>query len=155
MLFIAITIRQYISIRSSIGYDSVATILITPADYSLFINCGGRKITFEGNEYEENLSADGPSYFESHDRWAYSSTGLFMGDDDAKFVATNNSSLTMTGAEFYQTARLSPSSLKYFGLCLRRGSYRVRLHFAEIMYTDDSTFSSLGRRIFDVAIQVS
>ncbi|XP_022877328.1 probable LRR receptor-like serine/threonine-protein kinase At1g53440 [Olea europaea var. sylvestris] len=124
-----------------------------PNYYSLFINCGGRKITFEGNEYEENLSADGPSYFESHDRWAYSSTGLFMGEDDAKFVAINNSSLTMTGAEFYQTARLSPSSLKYFGLCLRRGSYRVRLHFAEIMYTDDSTFSSLGRRIFDVAIQ--
>ncbi|KAL2496549.1 putative LRR receptor-like serine/threonine-protein kinase [Forsythia ovata] len=34
-----------------------------------------------------------------------------------------------------------------------RGSYRVRLHFAEIIYTDDSTFSSLGRRIFDVSIQ--
>ncbi|CAI9757115.1 unnamed protein product [Fraxinus pennsylvanica] len=121
--------------------------------YSFFINCGGRRITFGGNEYEENLSAEGSSYFEPHDRWAYSSTGLFMGDDNAQFVATNNSSLTMTGAEFYQTARLSPSSLKYFGLCLRRGSYRVRLHFAEIMYTNDSTFSSLGRRIFDVAIQ--
>lgn len=120
----------------------------------MFINCGGRRITFEGNEYEENLSRDGPSHFESHDGWAYSSTGVFVGNENAKFVATNNSSLTMNGAEFYQTARLAPSSLKYFGLCLRRGSYRVRLHFAEIMYTNDTTFSSLGKRLFDVSIQV-
>ncbi|CAA3012107.1 probable LRR receptor-like serine threonine-kinase At1g53430 [Olea europaea subsp. europaea] len=124
-----------------------------PEYYSLFINCGGRRITFEGNEYEENLSRDGPSHFESHDGWAYSSTGVFVGNENAKFVATNNSSLTMNGAEFYQTARLAPSSLKYFGLCLRRGSYRVRLHFAEIMYTNDTTFSSLGKRLFDVSIQ--
>lgn len=61
----------------------------------------------------------------------------------------------MTGGNIYNNARLAPTSLRYYGLCLRQGSYRVRLHFAEIMYTDDSTFSSLGRRIFDVSIQVS
>ncbi|KAL5555171.1 hypothetical protein UlMin_037407 [Ulmus minor] len=31
--------------------------------------------------------------------------------------------------------------------------YKVQLHFAEIMYTDDQIFSSLGKRIFDVSIQ--
>ncbi|KAK4420440.1 putative LRR receptor-like serine/threonine-protein kinase [Sesamum alatum] len=124
-----------------------------PNHHSLFINCGGRRSIFEGNEYEENLSGEGPSHFESYDGWAYSSTGVYMGNDDGRFIATNASSMASTGAEFYQTARLSPSSLKYYGLCLRKGSYKVRLHFAEIMYSDDATFSSLGRRKFDVSIQ--
>ncbi|KAI3457607.1 hypothetical protein Pfo_014270 [Paulownia fortunei] len=124
-----------------------------PSHHSLFINCGGPRISSEGNEYEENLSDQGPSHFESNDRWAYSSTGTYIGNDRGKFIAINDSSMIGTASEFYQTARLSPSSLKYYGLCLRKGSYRVRLHFAEIMYSDDSTFSSLGRRIFDIAIQ--
>ncbi|CAI8600127.1 unnamed protein product [Vicia faba] len=34
-----------------------------------------------------------------------------------------------------------------------QGSYKVKLHFAEIMFSDDQTFKSLGRRIFDVSIQ--
>ncbi|KAL2245500.1 UNVERIFIED_CONTAM: putative LRR receptor-like serine/threonine-protein kinase, partial [Sesamum indicum] len=125
-----------------------------PNHHSLFINCGGRRINFEGNEYEENLSDEGPSHFESYNnRWAYSSTGTYMGNDRGRFIAANYSSMISPVAEIYQTARLSPSSLKYYGLCLRKGSYRVRLHFAEIMYDDNSTFTSLGRRIFDVAIQ--
>ena len=59
------------------------------------------------------------------------------------------------GGDIYRTARLSPTSLRYYGLCLRKGSYKVTLHFAEIGYSDDITFSSLGRRYFDVSIQVS
>ncbi|PIN06304.1 Serine/threonine protein kinase [Handroanthus impetiginosus] len=121
--------------------------------HSLFINCGGRRMRFEGNDYEENSSDEGPSHFESYDRWAYSSTGTYVGNDRGKFTAANDTPMISTAAEFYQTARVSPSSLKYYGLCLRRGSYRVRLHFAEIMYSNNATFSSLGRRIFDVAIQ--
>lgn len=79
-----------------------------------------------------------------------------MGNDRGLYIASNYSSLiSPPGAEIYQTARLAPSSLKYYGLCLRQGSYRVRLHFAEIMFFDNSTFPSLGKRIFDVAIQVS
>ncbi|KAL6554364.1 hypothetical protein OROMI_020037 [Orobanche minor] len=121
--------------------------------HSLFINCGGGRTRFEGNEYDENLSDQGPSHFESNDRWGYSSTGVYMGNDRGRFTATSNSTMIEGNAEFYQTSRLSPSSLKYYGLCMRRGSYRVRLYFAEIMYSDDSTFSNLGTRIFDVAIQ--
>ncbi|KAF5478526.1 hypothetical protein F2P56_005077, partial [Juglans regia] len=34
-----------------------------------------------------------------------------------------------------------------------KGSYKVKLYFAEIMFSDDQTFSSLGRRIFNVSIQ--
>ncbi|KAK6773487.1 hypothetical protein RDI58_028725 [Solanum bulbocastanum] len=99
----------------------------TEAKYtSLFINCGGGRTTFEGNDYEEDMIS---------------------------YIATNTFSLDVSGPDFYNTARLAPNSLKYYGLCLRGGSYRVRLHFAEIMFSNDSTYSSLGRRIFDVAIQ--
>ncbi|KAK4492967.1 hypothetical protein RD792_000294 [Penstemon davidsonii] len=122
--------------------------------YSLYINCGGARVNFDGNEYDENASDQGPAHFESNDRWAYSSTGIFMGDGGRSFVARNDSPIVSTGGgEIYQTARLSASSLKFYGLCLRRGSYRVRLHFAEIMFSNDTTFRSVGRRMFDVAIQ--
>ncbi|KAJ0599843.1 putative Malectin domain-containing protein [Helianthus annuus] len=38
-------------------------------------------------------------------------------------------------------------------MCLRKGSYKVRLHFAEISYTNEMYISSLGRRYFDISIQ--
>lgn len=121
--------------------------------YSLFINCGGSRTSFEGNEYEEDQTNRGPAYFfSSSEKWAYTSSGVFMGNDDANYVTSSGSS-NFNGAEIYRTARQAPASLKYYGLCLRKGSYRVRLHFAEITYSDDKTFSSLGRRIFDVSIQ--
>ncbi|XP_038691840.1 probable LRR receptor-like serine/threonine-protein kinase At1g53430 isoform X2 [Tripterygium wilfordii] len=122
--------------------------------HSLFINCGGGVMSVEGDDYEEDLNPRGPSTFNSvGQKWAYSSTGTYMNNDDAAFLATNSFSLNVSGEEFYKTARLAPLSLKYYGLCLQTGSYKVKLHFAEIMYTHDQTFSSLGRRIFDVSIQ--
>ncbi|XP_055801646.1 probable LRR receptor-like serine/threonine-protein kinase At1g53430 isoform X3 [Solanum dulcamara] len=131
--------------------------LICPTEakyHSLFINCGGPRTTFEGNDYEEDLANRGPSYFfSSSDKWAFSSSGVYVGLQAASYIATNTFSLNVAGPNFYNTARLAPNSLKYYGLCLQEGSYRVRLHFAEIMFSNGSTYSSLGRRIFDVAIQ--
>ncbi|KAK3198582.1 hypothetical protein Dsin_021997 [Dipteronia sinensis] len=121
--------------------------------HSLFINCGGNRITHERNNYEVDLSTKGPSNFASTDRWAYSSTGVFMGNENANYIVTNQYGLKVSGAEYYKTARLSPQSLRYYGLCMRKGSYKVKLHFAEIMFTDDETYASLGKRIFDVSIQ--
>ncbi|KDP24894.1 hypothetical protein JCGZ_25156 [Jatropha curcas] len=51
------------------------------------------------------------------------------------------------------TARISPISLTYYGFCMGNGNYTVGLHFAEIMFTNDNTYNSLGRRIFDIYIQ--
>ncbi|KAH0734499.1 hypothetical protein KY285_010206 [Solanum tuberosum] len=128
-------------------------VFMSIADTSLFINCGGGRTTFEGNDYEEDKISSGPSYFSSSsDKWAFSSSGVYMGRQNS-YIATNTFSLDVSGPDFYNTARLAPNSLKYYGLCLREGIYRVRLHFAEIMFSNDSTYSSLGRRIFDVAIQ--
>ena len=131
------------------------TLTLISADHSLFINCGGEKINFEGNEYEGDIIPDGRSQFVSSisEEWGYSSTGVFMDKDDTPYRAQNTFSLNVTG--IYETARVAPLSLKYYGLCLRKGSYKVKLHFAEIMFSNDQTFSSLGRRIFNVSIQVS
>ncbi|KAL6314409.1 hypothetical protein AAG906_022492 [Vitis piasezkii] len=105
-------------------------ISITFADYSLYINCGGPEINYEGNDYERDLDGSGASHFsDNSEKWGYT---------------TNTFSLNITGPEYLQTARTSPISLKYYGLCMREGSYRVQLHFAEIMFSDDETFSSLG-----------
>ncbi|KAK0600474.1 hypothetical protein LWI29_015358 [Acer saccharum] len=123
--------------------------------HSLFINCGGESIPHEGNNYEEDLNFKGPSNFASIDnRWAYSSSGVFISNNEgAKYITTNQYDLNVRGAEYYKTARLSPQSLKYYGLCMRKGSYKVKLHFAEIMFTNNETYASLGKRIFDVLIQ--
>ncbi|XP_044480619.1 probable LRR receptor-like serine/threonine-protein kinase At1g53430 [Mangifera indica] len=122
--------------------------------YSLFINCGGRSLDSGGNTYEDDSNTEGQSVFSSVEtRWAYSSTGIFTGDENRGYLESNLSGLNVSGEDIYKTARLSPQSLRYFGLCMRQGSYNVKLHFAEIMFTNDHTFSSLGKRIFDVSIQ--
>jgi hypothetical protein len=129
------------------------------ADYELFINCGGEEVTVDNKKYEEDRARTQPaSYFfrSSDERWALSSTGYFVGRANTTYAAKSLPALQMTNLEqYYWTARLSPMSLKYYGLCLQqKGPYNVSLHFAEIMFADDQTFSSVGRRIFDVSIQV-
>uniref|UniRef100_A0A0E0CID8 non-specific serine/threonine protein kinase n=1 Tax=Oryza meridionalis TaxID=40149 RepID=A0A0E0CID8_9ORYZ len=95
------------------------------------------------------------SFSSSNDnlKWAYSSTGDFVGNPDADYIARNTSELTLDHPELYTEARLSPLSLKYYGVCMENGEYSVKLHFAEIVFTEDHTFSSNGKRIFDVFIQ--
>ncbi|KAI5419274.1 hypothetical protein KIW84_043445, partial [Lathyrus oleraceus] len=108
-------------------------------------------------EYEADEHLRGISNFvESADgKWAYSSTGVFLGNEKADYVARNVFSLNIneSSGHYYQTARIAPISLNYFGFCMMKGNYNVKLHFAEIMFSNDRTFSSFGRRIFDVSIQ--
>ncbi|KAF3949505.1 hypothetical protein CMV_024631 [Castanea mollissima] len=59
----------------------------------------------------------------------------------------------MANPELYMTARLSPLSFTYYAFCLGNGPYKINLHFAEIKFTNDNTYSSLGRRVFDIYIQ--
>ncbi|CAK9162128.1 unnamed protein product [Ilex paraguariensis] len=59
----------------------------------------------------------------------------------------------MADAPLYMNARISPISLKYYGFCLKRDTYVVRLHFAEITWDDTKVHSGKERRVFDVEIQ--
>ncbi|TXG55725.1 hypothetical protein EZV62_020981 [Acer yangbiense] len=129
--------------------------------YSLHINCGGKEFNSNNTKYEADLERRGASMFYNGvtgQNWAFSSTGNFMDNDvdSDVYIYTNTSTLSRVSAvnpELYRTARVSPLSLTYYGLCLMNGNYTVKLHFAEIIFTNDSTFNSLGKRLFDVYIQ--
>ncbi|KAK4285841.1 hypothetical protein QN277_002481 [Acacia crassicarpa] len=132
--------------------------------YSFRINCGGKEVYEGGKKYDEDRTEGKASqlFVSERSNWAFSNTGHFVDDDqrstksyiaDANNNNKNNSELFMANTELYTTARLSPISLTYYGFCLKNGNYTVTLHFAEIMFTADNTFRSLGRRVFDVYIQ--
>ncbi|KAJ0046488.1 hypothetical protein Pint_04825 [Pistacia integerrima] len=124
--------------------------------YFLGINCGGKEETINGRTYEDDTYQAGPSNFYRRDTWAFSSTGRFLDDDRPikTYIAQNSAILSTNDPQLYTQARLSPLSLTYYGFCLGNGSYTVKLHFAEIIFTDDKTYSSLGRRVFDAYIQL-
>ncbi|XLU27394.1 hypothetical protein S245_063460 [Arachis hypogaea] len=124
--------------------------------YSLHINCGGKIITYNGNiTYDEDSQEAGPAKsLRSGSNWAVSNTGHFFDSGISDYYTWSNmSKLAMNNAELYMDARVSALSLTYYGYCMGNGSYTVNLHFAEIMFTDDQTYSSLGRRVFDIYIQ--
>ncbi|CAL5405977.1 unnamed protein product [Camellia sinensis] len=123
---------------------------------SFHINCGGSDVAVDGKTYEKDTDSAGSSwFFISPTNWAFSSTGDFVEDNrpSKTYHWTNTSRLSMKNSELYMNARLSPLSLTYYGFCLLNGNYTVNLHFAEIMFTDDETYFSVGRRTFDVHIQ--
>ncbi|KAF3788382.1 putative LRR receptor-like serine/threonine-protein kinase [Nymphaea thermarum] len=125
------------------------------ADSSFHIDCGSKSSTsFEGTNFEKDGGVVGAATFfvSQSEAWAMGSTGAYLDNADVSddYTATNSSILSIPDAEVYTTARHSPLSFKYYGLCLWDGPYTVTLYFAEIMFTDDKNFSSLGKRVFDV-----
>ncbi|KAF8409128.1 hypothetical protein HHK36_005201 [Tetracentron sinense] len=124
---------------------------------SFHINCGGRQETINGVTYDNDTDPASASMFFRSQRyyWAFSSTGNFINKGDGDYISTlnNTSILSMDNSQLYVNARISPISLTYYGFCLKNGTYTVKLHFAEIMFTGDKTYGNLGRRIFDIYIQ--
>ncbi|KAF3957871.1 hypothetical protein CMV_017160 [Castanea mollissima] len=126
--------------------------------YSLNINCGGNATTIGKVKYEADLELGGLAKFVrmmTDDSWGFSSTGDFwdVWSSSHDYIATNESVLKMNDSELYMDARLSPLSLTYYARCLANGNYTVKLHFAEIIFRDNRSFFSVGRRMFDVYIQ--
>ncbi|XP_045800996.1 probable leucine-rich repeat receptor-like serine/threonine-protein kinase At3g14840 isoform X5 [Trifolium pratense] len=127
------------------------------ASYSLYINCGGKQAKVNNTSYDDDSESSGSARFVASQmgKWASSTTGAFIGSDQRadSYTRKNTSTLTMVDAELYMTARVSPISLTYFAFCLENGRYTVDLHFAEIMFINDQTYGSLGRRLFDIYLQ--
>ena len=110
--------------------------------------------------YEGENEILGPTsyFFTNINRWAVSNVGLFTGSNNPQYTSFVANQFTGTvDSEIFQTARLSASSLRYYGLGLENGKYNITLQFAEITIEDSSstTWKSLGRRVFDIYIQVS
>lgn len=93
-------------------------------------------------------------YNDDKNFWGFSSTGDFMDDGDSLNTRYTKSLSSASIPELYTTARVSPISLTYFHYCLENGKYTMHLHFAEILFTNDNTYRSLGKRLFDIYVQV-
>ena len=96
------------------------------------------------------------TYFvSSTNKWAVSSVGYFIGATNSQYTNVVSSEFANTlDSQLFQTARLSASSLRYYGLGLENGNYTVILQFAETAYDDYPTWKSHGRRVFNIYIQV-
>ncbi|XP_011002045.1 PREDICTED: probable LRR receptor-like serine/threonine-protein kinase At1g29720 isoform X2 [Populus euphratica] len=127
---------------------------------SFHINCGGQdvkngKILYEGDQ-DSGSNAAARSYNRSGSNWGFSSTGDFMDDEnfyDNKYTLQSNSNISLVDFGLYATARKTPLSVTYYGYCLENGNYTVRLHFAEIQFTDEKLYNKVARRVFDIYIQ--
>ncbi|KAL4010485.1 hypothetical protein IC575_029977 [Cucumis melo] len=127
---------------------------------SFGINCGGPKFqSNSGNEYEKQSAIlGGASYYVSDsETWAVSNVGYFPNNEnstsynrgnDIEYIFANSND-----SELFWTQQLSTSSLRFYGLGLKNGNYTVNLQFVEQAFTNLSTWSSLGRRFFDIYIQ--
>ncbi|KAL9669018.1 hypothetical protein QQ045_006559 [Rhodiola kirilowii] len=127
--------------------------------HNMHINCGGKNLRIQGKatfEADDGLAGGAANLYLSSTsaaNWGVSSTGDFMDDNNflnTRYVASHSSPSL---SELYTTARISPLSLTYYRYCMMNGNYTVNLHFAEIQFTNDSSFGSLGRRVFDIYIQ--
>ncbi|XP_010243680.1 PREDICTED: probable LRR receptor-like serine/threonine-protein kinase At1g56140 [Nelumbo nucifera] len=141
----------------------------TPRYAKIAINCGGETMKdTNGDEFDqENYNMSATSYFVTDNRkWAVSNAGIFFDKANLIYIHSTTSPIqvgnTSTGALFQQV-RLSPGSLRYYGLSIENGMYIVSLYFAETGFDWVSknkridfvaeSWKRFGRRIFDIYIQ--
>ncbi|KAE8715015.1 putative LRR receptor-like serine/threonine-protein kinase RFK1 [Hibiscus syriacus] len=126
----------------------------------LHVNCGGKDTMMKENNanilYEGDGDVEGGAakfYINEDSYWGFSSTGDFMDDNDFQNTRYTVPGPSTNMLELYTTARRAPILLTYFHYCLVNGIYTITFNFAEIQFTPDETYNSLGRRIFDVYVQ--
>jgi len=127
------------------------------ADDSLYINCGGGETEVDGKVFEAD-STTLNYHLARRENWAYSCSGDFgLKTYDSSDYIKNMECGDCDSAEtqLYNSSRLCPLSLTYYGFCLFKGNYTVKLYFAETVYQSDEHYSNLGKRVFDVYIQVT
>ena len=131
----------------------------TDANFS--IKCGGNEMPAEGIVYDaENSPSFGAAWFNvtKTEKWAVSNVGLFADRNNQSYVENTMAQVIGTNTpELYQYSRMSPGSLRYYGLGLDNGLYNVSLFFAETGFAAQSsqTWESLGRFVFNIYIQVT
>ncbi|XP_022641866.1 probable LRR receptor-like serine/threonine-protein kinase At1g07650 [Vigna radiata var. radiata] len=67
-------------------------------------------------------------------------------------IPLKDAAMLYTG-QLYTTTRVSSFVLTYYSLCLINGNYTIKLHFAEIIFINERSLNSLGKRVFGVYIQ--
>ncbi|KAF9620653.1 hypothetical protein IFM89_013679 [Coptis chinensis] len=120
--------------------------------YSLNINCGGNEVSVNSvSKYEADTEQTGASkFYYGPDRTGHlaaqgaSWTMILITD---VYVERNTSVISNVSgpiSELYMTARVSPLSLTYYGLCLGSGNYTVKLYFAKLFFKMTVHLEALG-----------
>ncbi|KAK8664507.1 hypothetical protein V6N13_084294 [Hibiscus sabdariffa] len=124
------------------------------------IKCGGQQIISNGTVFEGDYRPLGTATYvvTNAKNWAVSNVGLFEYTENQHYLQNTSAQVGGTDTpELYKSSRISPGSLRYYGLGLENGPYTVNLFFAEIGFPGRTSKSwrSLTRRVFDVYIQES
>ncbi|KAL5577721.1 hypothetical protein UlMin_019420, partial [Ulmus minor] len=133
----------------------------SPQNSGFGIKCGGPKVIGNSGEvYEADKFTLGAASFDViNDKWAVSKVGLFADKTGKLDLEDTKANVTGTdeNPELFHTARMSPGSLRYYGLGLYNGPYVVTLQFAEIGFPNQNsgTWAGLAKRVFDIYIQGS
>ncbi|WVZ87141.1 LOW QUALITY PROTEIN: hypothetical protein U9M48_033828 [Paspalum notatum var. saurae] len=122
------------------------------------VDCGSsRSISGSDNTlYQpDDVKLGASSYYVTGDStWGVSSVGRFLDASNGIYKVYSSRQFQNTlDSELFQTARMSPSSLRYYGIGLQNGNYTVTLQFAEFDFEDSQTWKSVGRRVFDIYVQ--
>jgi len=126
---------------------------------SFAVDCGNNISGSTGNiMYQPDSGNLGAAsyYVTGAPGWGVSNVGKFMdaGVTGSYIISSSGQFQNTSDSELFKTARMSPSSLRYYGIGLRNGNYIVTLQFAEFGYEDSRTWMSLGKRVFDIFVQV-
>lgn len=110
-----------------------------------------------GIVYEADNETLGPAAYHvtREQRWAVSNVGLPSGSRNPEYKTNFVTNILNTrDPELYQDSRVSAGSLRYYGLGLQNGGYNISLQFVETKIENPNSWKSLGKRIFDIYIQV-
>ncbi|PUZ48909.1 hypothetical protein GQ55_7G283500 [Panicum hallii var. hallii] len=132
--------------------------LDSPHSSSFAVDSGSRR-SMSGSDnsmYQPDDANLGPAsyYVTGAQTWGVSNVGRFMDAPNGSYIISSSRQFQNTlDSELFQTARMSPSSLRYYGIGLENGNYTVTLQFAEFDFEDMQTWKSLGKRVFDIYVQ--
>ncbi|RLM66430.1 hypothetical protein C2845_PM16G19810 [Panicum miliaceum] len=143
----------------------------SPQSSSFAVACGSSSSISGSDNYTyqpDDAKLGAASYYVINNgapTWGVSNVGKFMYGSPGGYyrIQSSNVSYSMYSSsrlfrntldsELFQNARMSPSSLRYFGVGLENGNYVVTLQFAEFIFEDSQTWKSLGKRVFDIYVQ--
>ncbi|CAM0902809.1 unnamed protein product [Alopecurus aequalis] len=137
---------------------STPCFLGSPQSSSFAVDCGstGSVSGSDNSVYEPDGTSLGPAsfYVTGAPTWGVSNVGRFMDAANGSYIIySSHQFLNTLDTELFRNARMSPSSLRYFGIGLENGNYTVTLQFAEFDFTDGQSWKSTGRRVFDIYVQ--
>ncbi|KAM0904183.1 hypothetical protein ACQ4PT_018158 [Festuca glaucescens] len=110
----------------------------------------------DNSVYEPDDASLGPAsfYVTGGPTWGVSNVGRFMDSRNGSYIIYSSHQFQNTlDTELFRNARMSPSSLRYFGIGLENGNYTVTLQFAEFDFPGGQSWKSTGRRVFDIYVQ--